>query len=294
MIIITQGLPASGKTTWATQWLSENPSTRRIVCRDDIRLELTGESRRTYKYTKERENTVSTQQEVLIRQYVGEGLDVCVADTNLNPSTVKRLTNLADKLGVKYGIESFKFVPLIECLQRDSKRNDNVGEAVIINMWERYLKKESDITRQYELTSPFRDSCIVCDLDGTLADNSHRSPYSENLCGDDTLITTTYSVLLSHYHMYKDIVPIIYASGRQERYRPIIDEWLRKHHCPFPENLLLRPDGELKKDWRVKEDMAHQILAGKQIMYWLDDRYSVTTHLRSLGIPVHSVNFGRF
>jgi len=294
MIIITQGLPASGKTTWATQWQQEEPSSREIVCRDDIRQELFGQNRKTYTYTKTKEQKVTEYQTELIQKYTRRGLDVCVADTNLNPYTFKRLANLAEMLGVKYEIESFKFVPLVELLKRDSERNDNVGEAVIINMWERYLKKESNIARNYELTNPFRGSCIVCDLDGTLADNSHRSPYAGELCGEDKLIESTYSVLWSHYKMYKDICPIIYASGRQEKYRPIIDEWLRQHNCPFPENLYLRPDDELKKDWKVKEDMAHQILKEYQIMYWLDDRYSVTTHLRSLGITVHSVNFGRF
>jgi predicted kinase len=38
-MILTLGLPASGKTTWANQYVAENPNTV-IVCRDDIRAEL--------------------------------------------------------------------------------------------------------------------------------------------------------------------------------------------------------------------------------------------------------------
>ena len=296
MIIITRGLPASGKTTWATAWQAQNPSTRRIVCRDDIRLELFGGTRNSYRCTKEREAKVTYQQETLIRQHVFQDMDVCVADTNLNPKTMKRLINLAKELDEEYLVQSFCYVNLVECLERDEKREDRVGEAVIINMWERYLKNESNIVRIFESTHPFRPSCIVCDLDGTLADNSHRSPYAGEKCGDDKLIQSTYSVLATHYQIYQDIVPIFYASGRQEQHRHIIEDWLRRHKCPFPDSkrLLLRPDGEMKKDWKVKEDMARQILKDYQIMYWLDDRYSVTTHLRSMGITVFSVNFGRF
>ena len=293
-IILTQGLPASGKTTWAIDWKAVSPMYREIVCRDDLRFELFGIPKATYKPTRAREKQVTLEHDARIIEYINQGKDVCVADTNLNPSYVQHLKNLGKKLGATVTKQSFAHVPLVECLQRNERRQDRVSEAAIINMWERYLKKESNITRLYEVTNPFRPSCIVCDLDGTLCNNSQRNPHDPTKYAEDTLIVPTYSVLVTHSKAYGAISPIIYASGRREQYRGVIMDWLQKHNCPNPENLYLRPDDDDRKDWRVKEDMAHKILKHRTIQMWMDDRYSVTTHLRTLGITVHSVNFGRF
>ena len=37
-LIITRGLPASGKSTWAKQWVLEDPEHRVRINQDDIRL----------------------------------------------------------------------------------------------------------------------------------------------------------------------------------------------------------------------------------------------------------------
>lgn len=39
-LIITRGLPASGKSTWARQWVLEDPKHRVRINQDDIRLML--------------------------------------------------------------------------------------------------------------------------------------------------------------------------------------------------------------------------------------------------------------
>lgn len=39
-LIITRGLPASGKSTWAKQWVLEDPEHRVRINQDDIRLML--------------------------------------------------------------------------------------------------------------------------------------------------------------------------------------------------------------------------------------------------------------
>ena len=41
MILLTVGIPASGKSTWARNYVRENPDTIR-VCRDDLRLMIGG------------------------------------------------------------------------------------------------------------------------------------------------------------------------------------------------------------------------------------------------------------
>ena len=39
---ITRGLPASGKSTWAREWVAEDPASRAEVNRDQLRLMMHG------------------------------------------------------------------------------------------------------------------------------------------------------------------------------------------------------------------------------------------------------------
>jgi predicted kinase len=293
-LILTRGLIASGKTTFALAWEAENPNRRRIVCRDDIREELYPTTTVRYKYTSQRESHVTARQEDLIKLYNSQCLDICVADTNLNPSTMARLKNMGTSLGMEVIVEDFTHIPLVECLQRDAKRINSIGETVIVSMWLRYLKQQSDIVSPYNITHPFRNECIVCDIDGTLANNLHRNPHNSSDMEKDTIIRNTLSILHAYKYALGASLPIFYCSGRKEEDREVTYKWLVDNNCPDPDNLYMRPIGDTRKDWRVKEDMAHKVLEQNSILFWLDDRHSVTTHLRSLGITVHSVNFGRF
>jgi hypothetical protein len=56
----------------------------------------------------------------------------------------------------------------------------------------------------------------------------------------------------------------------------------------------MRKTGDKRPDYVVKEEIAKKIMEQYNILYWLDDRWSVTTHIRSIGINVLQVNFGRF
>ena len=83
-ITLTRGLPGSGKSTFARQFVAESPDTRVRVNRDDIRHMLFG------KYWGVDENTVTRAEEALVKSALTAGKDVIVDATHLRAQFVKR------------------------------------------------------------------------------------------------------------------------------------------------------------------------------------------------------------
>ena len=126
-----RGLPASGKTTWAKKKLAAlNLGGKRRAVRtnkDEIRARLrakgiSGESK------------VIRRETELVTKALRAGLDVIIDNTHFNPIHEWRYRDLAKEYGHKFEIVSFTDVPLEECLRRDQKRRNYVGETVIWRM----------------------------------------------------------------------------------------------------------------------------------------------------------------
>lgn len=131
-LIITRGLPASGKTTWAREqrdWVWR-------VNRDDLRAML--QTRWQYG-DPDYEDMCTEVQHAVICALLEHEADVVVDDTNLRPSTVENLEDLAYQMGAHFEIKDFTDVPLDECLARDAARDRPVGADVIRRMFDRYL-----------------------------------------------------------------------------------------------------------------------------------------------------------
>jgi len=135
-IIVTQGIPGSGKSTWARSYLKEHGSdTTVIVNRDSIRSML-GDY-----WVKEREELVSKIEDCMIRTAINEGYDVIIDATNLNPRTINKWKILA--LSLNAGIE-FKGFPisLSKAIRRDFWRGlfggRKVGSKTIKYFYNRY------------------------------------------------------------------------------------------------------------------------------------------------------------
>jgi predicted kinase len=142
-IILCRGIQGSGKTTWAKQWVLEDPEHRVRFNNDDIRNMLG-------KYwVPSREELVLDLKKQFIRSSMLAGYDIVIDNMNLNPKEVesyktyieehnrimKKLdeeTKLSFKDNTKYELEFVDFfTPLQECIERDSKRPNPIGEEVI-------------------------------------------------------------------------------------------------------------------------------------------------------------------
>lgn len=138
-IILCRGIQGSGKTTWAKQYCKEHPNTIRVN-RDDIRQMFSQEWSRDLEHI-----TILTELKA-IDSALYEGMDVVVDDvSNLNGYTVEGIRKIIRKYQqVRKDICEYDliyqdfFIPLQDCIERDSKRPNPIGEEVIRKTYEKY------------------------------------------------------------------------------------------------------------------------------------------------------------
>ena len=137
-LIITRGLPASGKSTWAKQWVLEDPEHRVRINQDDIRLMLG-------KYwVPSREKLVQEIQFNAIIEALNREFDVVIDNTNLNNKVLDQFNRLI-KTFEDYEIEYKDFfdTPLSVCIERDKNRDLQVTEKGIRSFYNNYKDKYS-------------------------------------------------------------------------------------------------------------------------------------------------------
>lgn len=142
-IIVLQGLPASGKSTWAKAWVKEDPEHRVRFNRDDIRNML------GVYWVPSRESLINAIYDGFIKEAMCNGYDIVIDNMNLNKETIQEIVDeVADfnewisksPLDIQYEIEykSFLEVPLQTCIDRDSKRENPIGETAIRQIFNKY------------------------------------------------------------------------------------------------------------------------------------------------------------
>lgn len=134
-LIICRGLPASGKSDFAKQWVLEDPINRVRINMDDIRNMLG-------KYwVPEREPLVREIQLQIFISCINNLKDIIIDNTNMNPIAVEVLIEAVEDTGYVVEYKDFFDTPLSVCIERDSKRENPVGEKVIRNFFEKYKNK---------------------------------------------------------------------------------------------------------------------------------------------------------
>lgn len=135
-LIITRGLPASGKSTWAKQWVLEDPEHRVRINQDDIRLMLG-------KYwVPSREKLVQEIQFDAVVEALSKEFDVVIDNTNLNKKVLDgfdRLIRTFEDYEIEY--KDFFDTPLSVCIERDKNRDLQVTEKVIRSFYNNYKDK---------------------------------------------------------------------------------------------------------------------------------------------------------
>lgn len=303
-LILTRGLPASGKSTWARKLVESDPSYVRLN-RDDFRQMLFGKA----VLDSDGEVSVTIAQHGAVENALKAGKNVVVDDTNFFPRAVKSLLKIAQKYDAEVEFEDFTDVSLDECIRRDEIRREEgnsnfssaVGEKVIRRMYDRYLKGRPlplvipdfpvlEVT-PYDNPSEL-PSAIIVDIDGTLAKMAGRSPYDWMRVGEDSPVQAVIDAVKS---AALDSIVIV-MSGRDGSCYEITTEWLDTH--VGSENwdfLLMRAEGDNRRDDLVKYELFNKSVRGKyHVKYVLDDRDQVVAMWRKLGLACFQVNYGNF
>jgi predicted kinase len=317
-IVMLYGLPASGKSTYAKDFVGKSGGDWKRINKDNLRSMLDADVRH-----KKSEKFVLQARDALIELYLAQGLNVIVDDTNFNPIHKTKLKELAQKHGAQFSSQYFD-TPLDVCIERDEKRADSVGEKVIRDMYVQYvsgknlkgvyseaqlLEESSDTPRatkkpagttfqqpSFTTLPPLyvppagKPHAILCDIDGTLAHmRGRRSPYDWDKVHLDDLDHIVKDVL-DHY----SDKTIIVVSGRSDESQELTEMWLKKHGIRY-KMLLMRKKDDNRKDSIVKHEIFDMFIKDHFVVdFVLDDRNTVVAMWRSLGLKVLQVEAGDF
>ena len=282
-VTVLRGLPASGKSTWAKDFVERNPGWMRIN-KDDLRLMM-----HNSKWSKDNEKQVLLVRDAAIKAALDNGYSVVVDDTNFASHHITNIQSMASLAGAVFEVKDFD-VSLSECLFRNRNRTNQVPDKVIVDMYNRYVLPNKPKIKN----DPDLPPAVVCDLDGTLAIHVARGPFELEKCYTDEV---NYSVLECIKNMQRTYHKLIFVSGREDTCREETLKWLH-HKCDItPGSFLLymRPAGDNRKDSILKEEIyKRDILPEYYISFVLDDRQQVVDALREMGLQVWQVARGDF
>ena len=274
-----KGLPASGKSTYAKELVSKNHNWVRVN-KDDLRA-MMNNGEFSYKLEKQ---IVKTERE-LVDIALKNGKSVVIDDTNFNLDHELFFRGSARQYGAEFNVKFFD-TPLEECIKRDIKRPNGVGETVIRRMYDQYLKPKPAI---YERDGSL-PKAIICDIDGTLAHMKDRSPFDWSRVDQDEVDPIIRNLLNAIKNKYF----IILTSGRDEVCRENTEKWLRENDIPHA-RLFMRNENDNRKDTVIKRELFENYIRDYyNIQFVLDDRNQVVEMWRSLGLKCLQVQEGDF
>lgn len=294
-LLITRGLPGSGKTTWARR---QRGAVR--VNRDDLRRMLHG----GWRGTGPAELTVTLAQRATVDALLTAGVTVVCDDTNLRPRVLRELAELAARSGTGFSVHDFTHVPVDECIRRDAGRpaEERVGAEAIRAMWQRYLAGRALPLPVPDLRPAVRGAryrarpgtprTVLVDLDGTVAVLGRRSPYDMTRVGEDS---PNHAVIETIRALHQAGYRIVYCSGRSDDAREATEAWLAMNVGVDHDGLYLRRRGDGRPDAVVKAEIFEDHLRDAyDIRCVLDDRRQVVRMWRALGLTVFQVDEGEF
>lgn len=319
-LVIMRGLPASGKSTVATQ-LAAQGHVR--ICKDDIRAML-----RVMHGTDE--GLVHAMCVSSVRTALGQQRSTVVDCTHIRERDIAELVKLAHQRGDITVKTRVMRVGPTECIVRDAKRTGAacVGEEPIMRMWKQSGWQSAGYPPDTTLVIPARferraaqldctlPPAFICDLDGTAAIIGDRSPYDASRC--DVVDSPCPAVLRTTSALIRDGLVPIFVSGRQEAYRDATERFIAQHYpyanftadvnnalaqtlpeaefnTAVPHLLLMRSAGDQRPDDMVKADIYASEIYGKfNIIVVFDDRLNVVRFWRSIGLTVMQLDDREF
>jgi predicted kinase len=297
--VFTRGLPGSGKTTYAKEWVKDaTPSDSRArVNRDDLRQMLHDG------WGKATEQQVIIARDALIAALLKRGVSVINDDTNLPQRTARDLRRLAERTGVEWEVVDFTNVPLDTCIKQDLYREGVVGKEVIYDFYNRYLKgksyplplpEENDSTYTPYIYTPDESlpKAVIFDIDGTVCLRGDRGWYEEDKIHLDRPNRAVVDAAVNYAQLgYK----IIFCSGRTMGCYDATFRWLCENVLEDHDGLVMRAEGDNRQDSVVKSELFEKHIAPRyNVTAVFDDRNQVVEMWRQKGLTCFQVAEGDF
>ncbi len=140
-----------------------------------------------------------------------------------------------------------------------------------------------------------KKNIVLCDIDGTIANNDHRQHFLEGkkdwdgffseLINDEPI----YNVISLVNDEYKKGNKIIFLTGRPERYRYSSTLWL-KNYFKFKINLLMRENNDKNNKLKVKKQIFETNFSPDEILYCIDNDHDLLRQWNKIGIKTLDAN----
>ena len=277
-LILTVGISASGKTTWA-----ESQKNIVNINRDNIRFSVVqpGSDWSTYKFNKKNEKRVTEIELEVAERAVRFEADIIVSNTNLNPKTREFWKKFAKEYGYEFEIEEFP-IALEEAIKRDNLRQNGVGEQVIRKQYQQWLEY---IGRKTYTPNEKLPNCIIVDIDGTVAEMNGRKPFEWDKVDTDLPRQFVIDVVTGYADRHN--CHIVFLSGRDGCCYAKTYDWIAKyvgHDISWTLNM--RKTKDFRKDCIVKEEIFWNFIAPKyKVIGVFDDRPQVLQMWHELKLP---------
>lgn len=287
-MIIAKGLPASGKSTEAEKRINDAGGSVVRINKDLLRTMLHFD-----KFNHTNEDNTRLAARVIAETFLSKGTSVIIDDTNLNEKTLQSWKDMAKQLKADIEYIDMTHIGVKECIDRDQHREKTVGASVILKMALQnleYLKGEK---------------VVICDIDGTIADCTHRLIYAKG----ETKNWDTFFSLLHLDTPRMDVImqvskiarennaQVLFVSARPEKYRAETMNWMFDSllgsgiETRFI-GLIMRDSHDKRVDTEVKKDILDKYLSKLSIVKVFDDRPSVIRMWRENGLEVEDVGQG--
>jgi predicted kinase len=297
-----RGIPASGKSTYAQQWVSEDPANRVRINRDAIREALFGDAQ-----SHKDEGKVTEVENMLIAKGLKEGKHVMSDNTNTNMAFLPKAIKFAKANGAtKINHEDFP-ITVEEAIKRNSKRENPVPEHVLHRM-SKNLGPQGQFPvfpgsyKTKDLILPKSRKLAVCfDMDGTLNDvrnvrhflqpqgNKKRRDF-DSFHRMSEFEPAHEDVLQMAFDAHKARFEVLITTARSEPYRETTQKWLDDRDVPFA-NIFMRKEGDFRSDYEVKKEMYDQINMYYDVVRCVDDNPQAIKAWREKGVAVTTVPF---
>lgn len=305
-IIITYGIPASGKSKWAKEQITKYPNTYKRINKDDLRDMIDAG-----KFSFENEKIILSVRDSLAMKFLQRGYSIIIDDTNfpVGGKHFKRMCEIAELVGDVQVTEKFFDISLTDAKNANcGPYRNEVPEHIIENMYAKHvahktLKLQTKYFPKiqkidYDSTLP---DCIIFDIDGTLAHMINRSPFDWNKVGDDIVDSSVKRlneyIAMAKEHVdeyYNHLLDIIIFTGRDGVCLSETKKWLKDNGI-FYDHIYIRPEGDSRKDSIVKKEMYDNYIKDKyNVIGIIDDRDQVVEMWRKLGLTVYQVSYGDF
>ena len=295
-----RGLPGSGKSTTAknirSELITQGYEAFRVN-RDLLRVMLHFNEWNPKNEGATVDSQMAVVRALLEKPHGGKNRAVIIDDSNLTERHLERWKAIAKEYKAEYELHDMA-TSLDICIERDAKRPDGerVGRLKIMEMAmaSGYL--------------PDGAKMIVTDLDGTLADVTHRLSFVKQPTKDwngffgaipgDSLRTEVLSQVEEAYAVAEEeakgekVYKIIF-SARPERTREVTEAWLEREGILSGfDALIMRPDGDSRQDDEMKRLMYDRFLKRYDVLAIFDDRPRVIAVWKDLNLNVIDVGPG--